>query len=661
MHALKRFCTFFLIVALFFGAGGCAPRQVLLTTVRPFLSSGYGESESIKASHFKLIDDFAARDFKNQIGGVWTKEVSTGSSLQTRYTKEEAVSPYGYCLEVKYSLAKAGRATLHTNLNGLDISKAQTLSLWFAYTAHHNPALKVKIIGKRGTACEIDITRRLSPSSKNWQEVSVPLTEWKGIDFNQLEGFEFIIQSKDGEEGSFLLDHISFFGPEDVFFESLKDNLRGFPKVLDVDRRKLLQLNDENLLRQVARDTWGYFENVVDQHHQLPLNRIKLSWRKEIGDYTSPTDIGLYYLATICASELGFISRAEALSRILRSLKTVGKLPKWKGFLYNYYNTTNLQVTGRLVSSLDDAWLAASLMVVKATFPSELNARVSKLLKRMDFYELYDAGEEKFNLGYDPRAKKFSGSHYGLLATEARIISLVAIAKGDVEPEHWFRIHRVLPREWKWQNQMPQGTFKEYRGSRVFEGYYTYSGKKIVPSWGGSLFEFLMPTLVLKERELAPASLGANDLVAAEVHRDYALSEKRYPVWGISPCMIDRGPRSAYLELGIKGIGSKGYKDEAVITPYASFLALEFLPSDVLLNIRRLLNLYPIYGEYGFYDSIAVRGPKVAKQYLALDQAMILISITNYLKNGIIRERFHSLNETRKVESILSEERFFEA
>ena len=660
-NLFQQIVSLFLISAsLQFPVSGCTPRQIL-RSVKPLLTLGYGKAEAIQVGRFKLLDDFSSRDFKNRVGGTWTTQPSEGSSASIRYAEEEAISRYGYALEVKYDLAKKGRAAIRADLNGLDISKAQALSLWLAFTAHRNSTLKIRLTSASGVSREVDMTRRLSPASKKWQEVLIPAGKWLGVDFNHLKSLELVIESAEAEDGSLLLDQLSFFGPPDVFFESLKDNLVGFPRRDRIDQEALLALGDEALLRRIAGDTWRYFANTLDRRTSLPLDRIKLSLAREIGDYVSPTDIGLYWVAAICASELGLISRLDALLRIRRSLKTVEKLPKWKGFLYNYYSTTNLGVTRRFASTVDNGWFAASLIVVKAAFPVELGRRVEKILSKMDFGDFYEMGEGKLSLGYDDQAKKLSASHYGLLATEARLASFVAIVKGDVEPEHWFRMQRVFPKSWAWQKQVPAEAVTTYRGIRVTEGYYVYLGRKIVPSWGGSLFEFLMPTLILNEQKLARRSLGENNRIAAEIHRDYALSTKRYPVWGISPCMVDRGPRSVYLELGVSEIGAKGYRDGGVIAPYASFLALEILPEDVMVNIRRLLNLYPIYGEYGFYDSVAVRKPLVTRQYLALDQAMILIAIANYLKKGVIREKFHSLMEVRRAESLLGEERFFES
>jgi hypothetical protein len=661
MSPVKKFLPPLLAAALVLGSAqlnGCAfwggPQ-----TVAPFISTTYERDTSVRESRFKMIDNFASRDFKNLIGGTWSSRASERSSVLLEYAEEEAVMNYGFALAVKYRLVAGGQAVISTDLNGLDISRGEALSLWLSYSAHQNAEIRLRLIAKKSLPKEIELSPRLNPASKNWQELYIPFGEMQGVDFNRLEKMEIIIDSEKGDEGSFFVDHAGFFGPEQVFFESLKDNLRGFPKDSAVDRRELLALDDRALLQRIARDTWAYFENMIDRRHRLPLDRVKLSWRMEIGDYTSPTDIGLYYVACIAAAEMRFISRPEAAKRISRSLDTVAKLPKWKGFLYNYYSTTNLMPTSFFVSSVDNGWFAACLLVAKSYFPQSLGPRVDAVLKEMDFGELYDAGVGKFNLGYDDAAKKFTSSHYGLLVSEARIASIVAIVKGDVEPEHWYLLQRVPPRSERWQNQLPRGRKMTLRDINFFGGYYRYGGKKIVPSWGGSLFEFLMPTLLIDEFRLAPEGLGLNDRKAAEIHRDYALLKKRYPVWGISPCMVDRGARGSFLELGLRDIAVKGYADKAIVTPHASFLALELIPDSVFTNIRRLLTFYDIYGPYGFFDAVYLRGPKVTRQYLALDQAMIFIAVTNYLKNGMIRQLFHRLPESGKINSLLGEEKFF--
>ena len=118
-------------------------------------------------------------------------------------------------------------------------------------------------------------------------------------------------------------------------------------------------------------------------------------------------------------------------------------------------------------------------------------------------------------------------------------------------------------------------------------------------------------------------------------------------------------PEGGYSEYGVKPLGMKGYKP-GVVTPHATFLALEFIPKEAIKNIRTMLEKYNAYGEYGFYDSINVETGKVAMEYMCLDQAMSFIAINNYLNNGAIRRRFHNDPIAKKAEDLLKVENFFE-
>ena len=114
-----------------------------------------------------------------------------------------------------------------------------------------------------------------------------------------------------------------------------------------------------------------------------------------------------------------------------------------------------------------------------------------------------------------------------MLYTEARLGSLIAIGKGDVPESHWFRMVRTFPPDCDWQTQAPDARRREgaCAGTTSTGGWYEWKDLRYVPSWGGSMFEALMPTLVLDERALAPQSLGANAAVHVEVQRRYALEE----------------------------------------------------------------------------------------------------------------------------------------
>ena len=171
------------------------------------------------------------------------------------------------------------------------------------------------------------------------------------------------------------------------------------------------------------------------------------------------------------------------------------------------------------------------------------------------------------------------------------------------------------------------------------------------------MFEALMPTLIIDEKGLAPKGLGLNDLRHARIQIKYALEKLGYPVFGMSPSCI---PEGGYSEYGVKPLGMKGYKS-GVVSPHATFLALEFIPKECIKNLRTMLQRYNVYGEYGFYDSFDVKTGKPAMEYLCLDQAMSLIALDNYLNNGAIRKRFHADPEMKKREKLLTSEKFFEA
>ena len=188
-------------------------------------------------------------------------------------------------------------------------------------------------------------------------------------------------------------------------------------------------------------------------------------------------------------------------------------------------------------------------------------------------------------------------------------------------------------------------------------GYYEWHGLKYVPSWGGSAFEALMSTLVLDEEKYAPNSLGINNLMHAMIHRRYALEELGYPVWGMSSSSTIE--RNGYTEYGVKILGSKGYKD-GVVTPHASALALTITPKEALANLRRLVELYDIYGEFGLYDAVDPITGEVAFKYLVLDQAMILLAVANYLQDRHIQRVFASDPIAAKALPLIGEESFFE-
>ncbi len=540
------------------------------------------------------------------------------------------------------------------------------------------------------------------PVTAEWQTVSIPLNKMTGlVDFanpeawkNPLTGYkpldEFVVIFNDRfvtkKTGKIYLDNIRFVktgtpGPSAVDFpprltektpvrlegveyaKFLIRRLRGFPQEVVV--KKVFPKDDKEFLKEIAKDTWKFFDNIVDAEHALPLDTIQIgntvpvdegTW---IGDYTNVTNIGVYLMVLVSAYDLGFLDRQEAVQRIQKTLNTLEKMEYHSsGFPYNYYDTTMLDHTSYFVSFVDSGWLLAGLYVVRSAFPQELQEQATRLLKRGSLSFFYDPIEGQMYHGYYENLKVFSDYHYGVFYTEPRPTNYMAVARGEAPEKYWFEgLVRTFPREYQWQSQTPKERVeRNILGYKCMGGYYEWKDLKYVPSWGGSAFEALMPILVLKEKELAPEGLGKNNAMHVQGQIRYALEELGQPVWGMSP---SSNPEGGYSEYGAKPFGVKGYKAGAV-TPHASVLALEYAPEQVVANLRKLIELYDIYGEYGFYDAVTVSTGKVARKYLALDQAMILVSINNFLNHGAIRERFHADPDMKKNEKLLTEEKFFE-
>ena len=623
---------------------------------------------------FFLVDDFNSRGTKNLIGALWETEASQKGGFRFKHiTRDSLQITRGGALRFKASLPAHATVSFKSSLKGLDMSKAEALVFNCQVRAeagkHFLGKLELRLKDLKGKTQAHDFTSNClagATNPKGWREAVLPRSFFSSLDWNQLAELALLFSaSAEPLKTEVKIDEIAFYGKGNVDFQSERDNLLGFPAKVKASERAaaiLAEPSSEKFLTEIARDTWKYFEDILDKNTHLPPDHIRVGEVEGVGSYTSPTNMALYLLSCVSAYELGFISKKEALDRILKISQTLVRMKRWKGFHYNYYQTSSLLVTRDYISSVDSGWLAAAWIVLRQAFPEELGELASRFLKETDFDEFYDPGIGWVHLGYDESTGNFSPYHYGLLATEARLTSFLGVGKGDLPREHWWMIGRTAPERWTWQNQTPQGKMVDIEKVSFIEGYYVYQGKKYVPSWGGSIFEFLAPTLLMKEKELAPEGLGLNNLVTTEIQIDYALNRQGYPVWGLAPAATatSSGQHWQYREYGVKYLGVKGYKDEGVIAPYATFLALDPLPEQAIDNLRRMLKLYDIYGEYGFYDSVNVLTGRVNTQYLVLDQGMSLIALCNYLRKGAIKEYFHKDPIAKKAETLLSKERFFQ-
>ncbi len=440
--------------------------------------------------------------------------------------------------------------------------------------------------------------------------------------------------------------------------------LLGWPTRLLADRAAL-PADDRAFLERVASDTWRGIEAFSDRENGLPVDHVHFppgavdGEAASVGDYAGITSIGLHLVAIVAAHELGLIPGSRALEHVRRVLETLGQLATFRGFHYNFYDTTSLEPTSHFVSFVDSAWLTVGLLVVRNAFP-EVADVATPLVDQMDYDFFYDPTLDLMSHGYyvDPGWR--SRYHYGVLFAESRVGSLVAIGKGEAPERHWFTMIRTLPAECDWQESTPVARrMKILRGVEFMGGCYEWGGERFVPSWGGSMFEALMPRLVLDEGALAPKSLGRNGEQHAKLQRLYATEALRLPVWGMSPSAVPSPNGYVYGEHGVNVLGSWGYQP-GIVTPHASALALAVTPGEATRNLRTLAERYDLYGEFGFYDAVDPRSGAVAYDYVSLDQSMLFIALANHLKDGCIQKRFAADPIVQAALPVIADEDFFD-
>jgi hypothetical protein len=664
-------------------------------TERPL---GFATEEAVTERRI-IIDDFEGGDQLNRLGlasGAWNSDpYDEFTSCVAEVIAMPAPDRSQHVLRLNYDIDApiSAQNGYWTKLGNLDAAGYDYLEFLVKGDPEEDFTttfkIEIKKFKDRQTGEKLTGSYIVSGVNSSWQRISIPLSKFNAIrEWTDLDEMVIIFHDRlcDKKTGTLYFDGFRFvkalearpsafdhrppmiqkvdreFTPKE-WSVWLASRLKGYPKTVYVEKK--FSEDDDAMLREIARDTWRFFDQIVDKETHLPLDTICLSEDgvfgkgAYVGDYTNVTNIGLYLMAIVSAYDFDFIDSNEAIQRISDTLMTVESSETYNHFLYNYYDTTTAERTSNFISLIDSGWLASGIYVVKNAFPEheELVNRCEVLLSKMDFSFFYDPIVRQFYHGYYENIDVFANYHYGAFYTEPRIVSYLAVAKGDVPLEHWFLLDRTLPENYTWQQQTPQNrVLKKFREIDYFGGYYEYKDKEFVPSWGGSLFEALMPTILLKEKELSPRSLGLNGIVHAEIQAAYALNELEYPVWGMSPCSV---PGDGYSEFGVDILGMKGYKN-GVVTPHVTFLALDFTPDAAIKNIRALHENYNIYGEYGFYDAVDPVSREVALKYLCLDQAMIFISLNNYLNDNAIRNRFHRDPVIRSGEYLLSEENLFE-
>jgi len=532
-----------------------------------------------------------------------------------------------------------------------------------------------------------------------------------------------------------------------------------------------LDQSQTRLVRSAARRTWAFFERFVSaEDHWLPPDNYQEQPIAKVARRTSPTNIGLSLLANLSAHDLGYIGIATLLERTALCFDTLGRIDRYRGHFYNWYDTETLQPlqpqyistvdSGNLVGHLrvlrqgllqlanapvihprqfagladsfgvlrdalaPDQWpgladlegvlaegerevahsahairqrlqtltqLAdataavyseppeAAAVIAAATFARECRAALTEFdewmpaiaradassvdkaatqiptlatlaggapddavtqracrdLRRIeqlaaqcmefaavDYRFLYDPKRHLFAIGYNVTEAHRDSGYYDLLASEVRLGVFAAIANGDIAQESWFALGRLL-------------TARE--------------GAPTLLSWSGSMFEYLMPLLVMPA---FPGSLLAETCRAA-VERQIAYAKKQNVPWGISESgynLTDAAQNYQYRAFGVPGLGlQRGLSQELVIAPYASALAMLVTPRAAADNLRTLAarGWLTAYGYYEAIDYTATRLPPdekcaVVRSYMAHHQGMSLLAFAHAVLDRPMQRRFET-------------------
>lgn len=433
--------------------------------------------------------------------------------------------------------------------------------------------------------------------------------------------------------------------------------------------------SDTPLLRKWFRDTYHSIEALTTDFG-LTADKADISGpgRPVPSRNTSPTNIGCGLWSTVAAGGLGVIGRPAMRQRLDHMVTAVEKLERHHGFWVNWYDSydgsvlTTWPENGNPVrpflSSVDNAWLVAGLRIAADAEP-RLGRRIARILADADwsyFYTPYDPadpvkGPGQLRGGFWTDTGEPTGHHYGALNTEPRMASYLGIADGSLPTDHYWHMLRTMLPEHE-QEQYPAGSYVTVDGVRVWNGHYTHRGRKIVPAWGGSMFEALMVPLFVPEPEWARRSWGLNHQRFVRSQIEHGLQEEKYGYWGFSPANI---PDGGYREYGVDAIGMQvdGYHSGGVVIPHASFLALPYARREAIANLKAMARDFGAYHDgYGFRDSVDVRTGRVSDFVLALDQGMVAAALAQELRPGLLQRPFRTGGFASRVKPLLAKERF---
>jgi len=405
-----------------------------------------------------------------------------------------------------------------------------------------------------------------------------------------------------------------------------------------------LARKDREFIVSNARAIWRYFEDFLSEEDNfLPPDNFQEYPPSGLAHRTSPTNIGMALISVLSARDFGFIDDAQAIDIISKTMDSVEKLERYGGHLLNWYDTKTLKaLKPRFVSSVDNGNLAACLVALENGLSEmtcdsarALSKRIRAIADSMDFGKLYNSKKGLLYISYDAEKGKPGSGVYDLMASEAMLTSYFAVARGDIPKKHWEKLSRALSSK---------------------DGY------KGMLSWTGSMFEYLMPALLLP---MPGNSLIYESARFALYCQNKKAKEKNVPM-GISESAFfafDNEMNYQYKAHGVQRLGLKrGLDKEIVVSPYSAFLALG-AGEKCAISALRDFHKMGLFGKYGFYEAADFtkdripHGEKFApvKCYMAHHIGMSMISAANSAFSGVMIKRFMNDPDMKAFYELLCE------
>ena len=408
-------------------------------------------------------------------------------------------------------------------------------------------------------------------------------------------------------------------GEWDFFLKRLQERVHQLDDIL----QSLIQEHGDKHYHQlshwihVARKTVDELQLMMEKIHPIPL-----SWMETSGTRTVEIESDLVKQLNLEFNKLILFSEAPALyqrcKRIIDEFRSI--------------NPAHTPLLNILTNQIEKAEMILSGFFTRL---DSLEKAFHQMAMEMDFKFMYNGERKIFSIGYNLSEGRMDNAFYDLLASEARLASFFAIAKGEIPLEHWFHLGRQMS---------------------------SIHGRRALVSWTASMFEYLMPLLVMK---------NFRDTLLHQTYQSIVKTQQEYTrysgiPWGVSESAYnarDIHQNYQYGPFGIPGLGLKfGLGADTVISPYSTGLAAMIDPQGALDNFKSLIR-ENAYGNFGFYESIDFtpsrlpRGMRnhVIKSFMVHHQGMILVSLNNVLNENVMQNRFHSDPMIKAAELLLQE------